>query len=158
MGALVICSHLPHEGHFESERFTVAPVRCDDDYSYWRGLEKHWDGPDTLLNVEHDVGVTDAHLAALTDCPHEACTWAYLCHWASTGLARSIFAQSVNGSPITEGDEWADRSGIGLVKIAASARVAPLRREQWPRVELAVADAVAGPFHLHWPPVTHHHF
>ena len=39
-----------------------------------------------------------------------------------------------------------------------AARVAPLRRERWQRVEIAVEDAIQGPVHVHWPEIAHHHW
>jgi hypothetical protein len=162
---LVIASYLPGEGHFESERFQVAGVECRDDYDYWAGLAALWDGPDTIVNIEHDVEVTDEHIAQLLDCPHPLCTWPYICHWISSGLAFPLFGVGTGKHRLWEPEEWAHWSVIGLVKITAAARTGPLRRETWQRVELAIESAVALPWHVHWRlpgsdqvGVNHHHW
>lgn len=158
MDAVVVASHLPGEGHFRSDTFRVDPVLCEDDYSYWRGLAKHWDGPNTICNVEHDIEVHDEHIAALLDCPHPLCSWAYRCHWISTGIPDGVIAAGAGARdiprPLDEyylqgGEEWAEWSAIGLVKIAPAARIGPLRREPWSTLELAVEDAVKRPWHTH---------
>lgn len=148
---LVIASHLPGEGHFRSERFWTIPLRCESDFDYWRGLWRLWPQPHTLILVEHDIEVTDAHVAALLDCPWPLCSWLYELHMPS-GCPRGGWAQrGISG-------DWADRSGIGLVKVGPEARVGPLRREPWARVELAVEAAVKRPWHVHGPEVPHHHW
>lgn len=167
MRAVVVATHLRGEGHLRSRRFDVRPVCCVDELGYWRALDGLWASGVTIVNVEHDMQVTDRHVAALLACEHPLCSWAYACHWASTGLAHDVIAagtgmrdRATNPDPgyLTGGEEWAAWSAIGLVKITAEARVAPLRCEPWPFVELAVHDAVKRPWHMHWPSVPHHHF
>lgn len=163
---LVVCSHLPGEGHFDSELFRVVPRLCADLLDYWRALVSVWDSPSPIVNVEHDVAVTDEHIAALIDCPHPLCAWAYRTHWITNGVGDLIAAGTGRRDPatnpdpgyLTGGEEWAAWSAIGLCKIAPEARVGPLRPEPWMRLELAVHDAVKRPWHLHWPPVAHHHW
>lgn len=164
---LVVCSHLPGEGHFRSERYQVAPICCAGDFDYWQGINAHWTHPGALVLVEHDIEVTDRHLTELGDCPHPLCSWAYACHWASTGLPHDVIAAGsghrdpeTNPDPeyLVGGEEWANWSAIGLVKIAPEARIGPLRCEPWQRLELAVHDAVRRPWHMHWPPVNHWHW
>jgi len=158
-GPLVVVSHLPGEGHFESDRFRVRPVECSGPFDYWRGLASAWDHPGALVNLEHDVAVTDEHIAALIDCPHSACSWVYRLHWRSSGVPGGRLSATVDDRPVLPGDEWATWSAIGLVKVTPAARIGPLRREPWQRVERAVADAVRGPWHLHTTPtLAHHHW
>lgn len=158
-GALVIASHLPGEGHFHSERFEVIGWECVGDFGYWEGLAAVWESDRPLVLVEHDIDVSDEHIAALLECPHPLCSWAYRCHWISGGLMFDLFAVgSRRGSHFHGGEEWADWSAIGLVKLTAEARTGPLRREPWGRVELAVEAAVMRPWHVHWPEVQHHHW
>ena len=139
---------------------------CSEDVDYWRGLASVWGSQATVVNVEHDLEVSDAHIAALIDCPHPLCSWAYRCHWASTGLPYDVIAAGTGGRDehtqpvpgyLAGGEEWAAWSAIGLVKIAPEARMGPLRREPWQRLELAVHDAVKRPWHMHWTPELHHH-
>lgn len=164
---LLIASYLPGEGHLDSERFEVRPVLCEDEFSYWRGLAAGWGSDRALVNVEHDIEWSDEHIAALLDCPEPLCSWAYRCHWASTGIDGGVIAAGTGARDIARhpdayylqgGEEWAAWSAIGLVKIAPEARVGPLRREPWNMLELAVEDAVRGPWHTHWPEVPHHHW
>ena len=165
---LVVASHLPGEGVFRSERFRVEPVVCRDEYGYWQGLERHWESDLTIVNVEHDMEVDDEHLQALVDCPHPACFWAYRCHWLTTGIPGGEVAGGTgpnwrvrthqDAGYLRPGDEWATWTAIGLIKVTPAARVAPLRRERWQRVEIAVEDAIQGPVHVHWPEIAHHHW
>ena len=170
---LVLCSHLPGEGHFESDRFEVIPALCEDEFDYWSALDVVWPSDATIVNVEHDMDVRDEHIAALLDCPHPLCSWAYCCHWASTGLSHDVIAagsgardSDTNPDPdyLQGGEEWAAWSAIGLVKIAAEARIGQLRRERWNKLELSVHDAVKRPWHMHGNAVggaqlvLHHHW
>ena len=159
---VVVCSHLPGEGHFLSERFRVLPVLCVDGLDYWRGLASVWDSDETIVNVEHDMEVTDEHVETLLACPHSLCSWAYESHWISTGLPRDVISAGTfgpNGRQYLDGgEEWAEWSAIGLVKIARDARIGPLTEAPWNRLELSVETAVARPWHMHWPPVPHHHW
>lgn len=163
----MLASHLRGEGHFRSSAFRVVPACCEGPYDYWRALADLWDGLETIVNVEHDVEASDDHVAQLLACGHLLCSWAYQCHWISTGLPRDVIAAGLGARDpqthpdpvhLTGGEEWANWSAIGLVKIAPEARTGPLRREPWQQLELAVHDAVSGPWHMHWPPVTHHHW
>lgn len=167
MSALIIASHLPGEGYLHSKRFEVRPVLCADEWDYWRGLAAEWDSGRTLINVEHDIEWSDEHIAELVACPHGACSFAYVCHWKSSGIAGGVIAAGAGARDselqpdahyLQGGEEWANWSGLGLVKITRQARIGRLRREPWNRLELAVADAVRGPWHMHWPTVQHHHW
>lgn len=166
--SLIVCSHLPGEGHFESDRFTVVPALCEDEYDYWAALNVVWSSDVTIVNLEHDLEVSDAHIAALLDCPYGACAWAYRCHWASSGIPGGVIAagrgerrHGGTGDPryLQGGEHWAAWAAIGLVKIVPAARIAPLRREPWQNLELAVHDATERPWHIHWTPeLKHHHW
>jgi hypothetical protein len=156
--ALVVCSHLPDEGHFESVVYPTVSVPCVGVFDYWAGLDRLWACGRSLVMVEHDLEVTDEHIRSLTDCLYGLCTVAYQVHWRTTGHPTSIFAHHQLGKAISRGNEWADWSGIGLCKVGRDVRVGELRREPWPRVELALNDAVRGPWHVHWPEATHHHY
>jgi hypothetical protein len=165
---IVLASHLPGEGHFRSKQFKVRSVCCHNDYDYWRGVAEYWASGSMIVNVEHDMAVTDSHIQQLLDCPHALCSWAYLCHWITTGLPHDIYAagtglrnRDTHPDPLhlQGGEEWANWSAIGLVKITPQARVGVLRREPWAQLELAVHDAVRRPWHMHWnPSLTHHHW
>lgn len=158
MSAVVLASHLPNEGHFESARHLVIPFVCWDDFSYWHGILASWDGPETIVNIEHDVEVTDDQIADLLACPHPLCSWMYAAHWASTHLADDVIAARNGGKFIDEGTEWAEQSAIGFVKITPEARIAPLRKTVWQQLEVAIEEAVMPPWHMHGPPVPHHHW
>jgi hypothetical protein len=164
---IVLASHLPGEGHFRSERFEVVGVECRDDLDYWRGMAACWDHDETIVNLEHDLEITDGHVQALLDCPHPLCSWAYACHWATTHLSHDVYAAGTGARDaarqpepdyVRGGEEWAAWSAIGLIKLTPRARTAPLRQEPWSALELAVHDAVSRPWHMHWPPITHHHW
>lgn len=167
--ALIVATHLPGHGHALSGRSCgpeVRPAVCRDAFDYWRALSEAWEHPGPIINVEHDVAVGAEHLDELLACPHPLCSWAYASHWVTTGIGDVIAAGTgardrrlgPDAYYLQGGEEWARWSAIGLVKVAPEARVGPLRQEPWQTLELAVEDAVRGPWHMHWPPVTHHHW
>lgn len=164
---IVVCSHLPGEGHFVSDAYRLRPVLCVDEFDYWAGLSEMWDSDLTIVNVEHDIEVEDGHLDELLACSQPLCGFAYRCHWVSTGIDGGVIAagtgeRDVHRQPaayyLQGGEEWAAWSAIGLVKFTPEARIGPLRRESWSHLELAVEAAVKRPWHMHWPPVPHHHW
>lgn len=161
---VVVASYLPGEGHFHSDRFAVLAVRCSGLIDYWEGLHSVWGTEATIINIEHDLEVSDNHIATLLNCPHPLCSYAYQCHWASSHMDHDIYPHGKGTRydyPVRYGtvdQEWADWSAIGCLKIEKVARIAELRREPWALLELAVEDAVARPIHLHWPEIRHHHW
>jgi hypothetical protein len=163
---VVLASHLEGEGHFRSERYTVKPALCRGDFDYAIALEALWDSDLTIVNVEHDIEVSDAHLDELVACPHGSCAWAYQCHWITTGHAEGIIAAGTGewAHHLQGGEEWADWSAIGLVKITPEARIEPLRCAKWQELEVRVHRAVARPWHVHGNAAdksghaTHHHW
>ena len=147
---LILASYLPGEGHYRSEKYTVVPILCDTDIAYSQGLAAYWDHPGILVNLEHDLEVTDDQLAELIECGHPLCAAAYKCHWASTRAPVSVWAHTRDGVFVWAGDEWADWSAAGCVKMAPKARVGTIGECHWGRVENAIAHAVVGTWHLHW--------
>lgn len=170
---VVVCSHLTDETPFTSDRFDVRPVECVDAFSYWHALDAVWRTNRTIVNVEHDMEVSDALVAALLDCPHPVCTYTYRVGPARLGLQFAHDISLVGWHPpidplsqysargtrwVAPGDEFADFSGIGFVKIKARARIASLRRDAWQGVEISVNRAINQRWHLHWPPIRHFHY
>ena len=155
---LVLASHLPDEGHYQSDLYKVWSVLCDGDLAYSQGIAKHWDHPAPLVLIEHDVEVTDAHITRLLECNYPICAQSYPLHWITTGHVVDEYPHKNNGIPVTYGTEWADWSAPGFIKISPESRIAPLAECHWRHVEQAINDAVTGPVHIHWPPVPHHHF
>lgn len=149
---LVLVSYLPGEGFLASEQHRVVPIRCDTDLSYWKGIADRWDHPASLVNIEHDLEWTDAQVTELLSCKYDACSYAYRCNWVSTGQPNGVWAHTANGVFIERGDEWAEWSGLGFIKIAPAARIAPLREAVWNRVENSIDEAVKTPWHMHWGP------
>lgn len=151
---VVLAGRLPHEGCFWSERHRVVPILCDDTFAYWVGLAEWWATTETVIHLDHDIEATDSHIDALLACEHPACTWSYTLHWASSGIAEGISAQKgVEG-------EFCSYSGLGLIKLSAESRIAPLPKALWPRVEWSVNESIAGPWHLHGvsQEIPHHHW
>ncbi len=162
MNCVVLCSHLPGEGHFRSEHQTVVTIECVGDMDYYLGVERFWNSDRVIVNVEHDIEVTDEHISTLLGCPHPLCSWAYASHWVSTGKPYDVISAGnfgPNGRTFLEGgEEWAEWSAIGLVKITPQARVGALLPRAWSTLELSIEDAVTRPWHMHWPPAEHHHW
>lgn len=155
---VILASYLPGEGYLTSEKYGVKPILCEDDFDYWQGLAAWWDSDFTIVNVEHDLEWSDSEIAALAACPHSLCSWNYRCHWASSGQVNGVLPHTLNDKFIEPGDELADWSAIGLIKIAPEARIAPLPKEPWNRVEWAIDEAVMKPWHIHGPELPHHHW
>jgi hypothetical protein len=160
---IVLASHLLGHGHaaFNITRHRVVPIECRDDFDYWEGVNEWWWSDETIVLLEHDVECDDSHLDELHACEHTACFWLYRGHWQTTHVPDGILAATRNGLPVGDGDEWADWTAIGLLKLTPEARTGRLRREPWNALEFAVNDASTGPIHLHGQnghEVTHHHF
>lgn len=168
---MILESHLPDEPPFASAVHTVKPITCSGPFDYWRGVLAAWNTDETLIIVEHDMECSDGLIQALIDDPHPLATFAYPLYWASTGKPDPQYAQRVGefppdrkylGTPISEGDEWADYSGIGLCKIAPEARLELIPygdepESHWQHVDMAVNAAVKGRWHVLWPEVDHRH-
>jgi hypothetical protein len=152
---VVLASHLPDEPIFESQRFEVVPICCEDPLDYHAGVARWWDSDRTIINVEHDHEVSDDLIQQLLDCDCALGTWAYWLgipsggpHWAH----RTGKQPPCGGVWIETGDEWADFGGIGFCKIEPSARVRPLPEQTWQFVDIAVFQAVDERVHVHWKP------
>ena len=160
--AIVVASYLPGEGPcLRSTRFELTRVECRGPYDYWRGLAKAWATDETVLNVEHDIELYDADIDDLLDCPHPLCTRAYECHWITTSLPRDVFPMGHDRYQTDfteEGTEWANWSAIGCIKVAPEARSRVLLMARWQNVEMAVEETITPPWHVHWPPLKHHHW
>jgi hypothetical protein len=159
--AVVLASHLADEGTFRSQKYKVIPWLCRDgeDLDYWRGYASLWESDLTIVGLEHDIEWTDDDVADLLACPHQLCSRTYVCHWASTGVLYDIFPVRNNDLFVKdEGTKWAERSAIGFVKITPEARIGPLEQARWNHLEESIERAVQRPWHLHWPPVPHHHW
>ena len=165
MDCVVLASHLPGEGHVRSKRYKVQAWTCCADFDYWRGLASVWESALTLVNIEHDVEVTDDVIAGLLACSRPLCSQMYPCHWVSTGRFDDVWPAR-NEQPGSGGlalfvetdTEFAAQSAIGCVKITPEARIGPLAEAHWSRLEVSVENAVQGPWHLHWPGIPHHHW
>ena len=82
----------------------------------------------------------------------------YPMHWACTGRFDDVWPARNNGLFVDEGTEWAEQCAIGCIKITAEARIAPLEKAHWSRLEISVENATKRPVHLHWPGLKHHHW
>lgn len=167
MTVQVVAARLPGENPHASQYKISTPV-LRGDFDYWKALHDVWYGPDTLVNVEHDMEFSDELVQGLLDCPHPLCTYPYLCWIRERG--HYVYTPTADGRWVSEGRPWADTSTLGFVKIAPEARVRPLRRMIWKFLEHSVCIAVAGfsqvekdvlgnrrAWHVHWPAVKHFH-
>jgi hypothetical protein len=124
-------------------------------------MQALWPSDKAIVNVEHDMEVSDELIQQLLDCPHPLCTFAYKLYWPSTHQAQPHYAQR-DGGPnygewIKEGVECCGFSGIGLCKIAPEARACPLADSHWSTVDCAISRSTEGDWHVHWPEVEHYH-
>ncbi|HET6911116.1 MAG TPA: hypothetical protein VFH54_17440 [Mycobacteriales bacterium] len=133
------------------------------DLDYSRGLAAAWNDPAvTVVNVEHDVEVSDDLIAALVDCPEPLCAWTYPLYAASRAHGTEHgpifpFCATNPGPWVTEGTEWVEWAAPGFIKATAAARRGPFPDKHWLGVEQATNYLVTGRWHLHWPAVEHHH-
>lgn len=161
----MLAARLATDEPFRSERFDVRAPVLDGPNDYWHEMNPLWDSDVTLVNVEHDMQFSDELIAELLDCPHPVCTHTYRVGPAAYGLQYAhdislvgwhppiepLSQYSARGSRWVEpGDEFADFSGIGFVKIDRAARCAPLREDSWRGVEISVNRAINARWHLHW--------
>lgn len=158
-GTTVICSsRLPAEiSPAQGSRYALRQVVCEDRYDYWRGLATLWGEGSTIINVEHDMQFSDALVADLLDCPHPRCCHAYICWLPEMVWAHTYDGCGMHGTWIREDEEWAGYSAIGFCKLTPEARTLPLGRATWQGLERSVNDASPGPWHIHWPGVSHYH-
>lgn len=162
---MILLSHLPGEEPFSSERFDITYAECAGDLDYSRAVQAAWGAAEPLVIVEHDMECSDALLERIFEHPSPLATYAYQLHWVSSHKP-SAYCQRMGdfppetrylGSPISEGDEWCDFTGIGFCKIAPEARCEPLRASSWQFVDIAVNAAVSGRWAVLWPEVEHFH-
>lgn len=157
---VVLASRLSGERYFRSSQHMVVPIPCVGPLDYYKGVAAWWRTSRTIINVEHDMEVSDGLIQGLLDCPQPMCSWAYWLgipsggpHWAH----RTGKKPPCGGMWVETGDEWADYGGIGFCKITPEARVRPLPEQTWQFVDIAVAEATDLRWHLHWPAVGHSH-
>lgn len=140
-----------------------VPSEGDDAFAYHAALDAAWSERGALINVEWDMEDTPALVLDLLACPQPLCTYAYLLYEPTTREAEPHYAQSSvwmaeGGHWIARGVEWCEWSGIGFCKVERGVRrEGPLARQPWMGVEIAVNEAVRGPWHVHWPEVEHYH-
>lgn len=162
MSAIVVVSCLPGEQPFRSRRYRTNIVMCDDDLSYWRSLDLLWASAFTIVNVEHDMECSDRLIDELVTCREPLCTHAYRIHHAAKEPG-GHYAHRVGknarygGDWWKPGEPWAEFSGIGFAKIAPEARTGTLPMAPWHSLEMSVADATSGRWHIHSPGVEHRH-
>lgn len=139
------------------------------DYFYWELLRHYWGYPGDLLIVEHDMQVTDDDILALVECKEPLCSQAYKrsgdfywCHNVTPtpydpggwGNQQSKWLDP----PVGKRHSFAGFSGLGCCKITHRARYGKwLRATRFQKLDQAVTQALATPWHIHWPGVGHEH-
>ena len=160
MDCVVLASHLEGEGTFRSQKYEVLPWLCRDDLDYWRGYASLWESDRTIIGLEHDVEITDDHIADLLACPSILCLAPYPMHWCCTGMFEDVWPARNNGLFVKGGEPTAEQAAIGFCKITPEARIGPLEEAPWNRLEVSIEKAVQRPWCLRWfdPPLRHHHW
>lgn len=162
---MILLSHIPGEQPFSSEQHNITYVECVDDLDYSRAVQRGWALDEPLVIIEHDMEVSDELITRLLEHPAPLATYAYILHWVSTHRP-AAFAQRAGsfpaarkylGTPIGEGEQWCDFTGIGFCKIAPEARSRPLQESSWQHVDMAVNAAVDARWQVLWPEVEHFH-
>jgi len=171
MDVRIYAASLPGEPPWRHSHYPVRTAICSDLFDYGDGLTRLWQHGHTIVNVEHDMEFSDALVANLLECEHPLCAHAYQMHqpndrgephyyahgWLPRETGPASRGQSIRW--ISRGEEWADHSGLGFVKIAPEAQRYPLAENiPWQCVEQEVSAAVAGTrWHIHWPEIEHYH-
>lgn len=148
--------------------FTVRDVPCMAATDYSEALADSWYGHDSLIVVEHDIVPTAAALSGLLECLIPVCVVAYRLHPLTTRLSEPVFAHRLQDAGwyrwVTEGEDRADRIGLGLVRFRPRARmrVEPRRFAgvEWVRLDDELSQLLEGQgltAHVHWPAVRHLH-
>ena len=127
-----------------------------------------------LVILEQDLVPSCEQLEAFEACPYEVCVQAYRIYPCSTRLPNPVYAHRVKDSSreppfrwIEDGEEWADRWGLGLARISENVcRDFPLDRfygdSRWHHTN---CDTLLSQYlneygiraHVHWPEVPHFH-
>lgn len=158
-------ARLPGEPLLETDHPAYHAI-CADVFDYGDGWRELWESGDTIVCVEHDMEFSDALVDELLSCPQPLCAHAYLMHqygppfYAHGWLPqqKGLRAQASCIRWIDHGEERADYSAVGFVKIAPRARRFPLAENiPWMAVEQEVNAATTGTWHIHWPGVEHYH-
>ena len=143
--------------------YTVIDRKCvlPDGYAaLWR---EHWNGPETLVNIEHDMEPDPGMLEALLCCPEAMCGQAYWLPALSTGRTEALCcAFKDDFQPLKYGETQARAMGLGLVKLTPEARRAIGMPDlvRWNQLDYEIFRRVraAGLFwHVHWPACIHNH-
>lgn len=153
-------SHRPEERAPAMERilalddhYPLTVWDVNDTFDYSRGMATAWKQPGTLVNIEHDMAVYPEQVAELLTCPCDLCAFAYWIAPATTGRHEPVI-----GVRLIEGESrWAYDTAIGLCKIKERQRLGTIPICDYKSVETYVWNRVGGPWHIHYPPVTHYH-
>jgi len=145
-------------------RYTIYHYLCRDTYDYADAVRAHWDGPHTLVNLEHDMEPDDGMLESLLECDSDLCGQAYWLSCLSTGRYEPLYCAFLGGNflPLQYGDTQADAMGLGLVKLTAQARQAlgTPDRVPWNQLDYEILKHVRASgllWHVHWPACLHNH-
>lgn len=137
---------------------------CDGPYDYWQALNTLWVTPVDIINIEHDIEATKDHVDELINCKYALCTYAYLVYSATHGEPDPRWCHWHKGHNNTlyqgsEGDKFADFSGIGLCKIGGMQRLKThlSTPRGWRHLDVMVNRRKFGKWHVHWPAVEHNH-
>ncbi len=160
-------------------RQDLVEYETGDGTEYANFIADHWTGQEDLILVEHDVWPTQDQWGRLLESPHPLTVFPYSFnkdsppHW-TTGLSVASFAGQLQPN-----EEWADGSGIGLIKVTAEAQrlidldgplgpvggfgpsdahVKPWRERHWGNLDGALsllAQAAKVRFYVLWPQVKH---
>lgn len=98
--------------------YDVEKVVAVDMWDYFLAFATRW-GQRDIINIEQDIAPTVSQVAALAACSQAACTVPYHLKNGNWSLY-DIYHQEVVS--YTSPGDWAGGSGLGLVKITASAQ------------------------------------
>lgn len=144
----------------------IVDVECSGLNDYADAVRNLWNGPHTLINIEQDLEPDEGMIEELLECPEPLCSQMYWLAALSTGRTESLYCAFVgqvnNLRPVEHGEEYADLSGLGLIKLTAEARKAIGMPDQvrWNELDYNLATRIKAAglrWHCHWPVCLHHH-
>ena len=148
------------------DRYTVIRRESHAPGDYYTLLADHW-GKADFINIEHDNAPTLEMLDKLVGCNFPICVQAYQKHFPERD--EIMHRKSINPVPdkayawLQEGEEWADRWGLGVAKITKEAQdLVDFSKipDYWMNIDNHLSkayEAIGIRAHVHWPVSAHNH-
>lgn len=148
------------------DKYDVLRLHCLENEDYFNYLGYYWGLGDFII-LEHDNLPTLEMLDRLVSCKEILCVQAYPKHFPEKDVC--MHRKSINPVPdkayawLNEGEEWADRWGLGVAKITKAAQDMVNFQDipsYWMNIDNELSkryEALGIKAHVHWPAAVHNH-